>query len=68
MNSYLIKHASEVFSEEFVAYLAGQEYEEIQPNHIRQIFNRIEIFEIRHKVQFVTLFANEYLVFRNETN
>lgn len=59
--NYIIKEAEDIFSDEFVAYMASGD---LDKNLIKLMMNKISAYESKHNLEFVNVFANQFIIFR----
>lgn len=63
---YATKHISEIFSPEFMEYIPTTlQGEPADAKVLNQIMREIEHYEMKRKVEFVSWFGIEYIIFKS---
>lgn len=63
MSKYVAKHISEVFAESFVNYMVEATVDGLQMGPVNLMLKRIEEYEAKHKLLFMTFMGTELLIF-----
>lgn len=64
--SYITRRLEEVFSSNFVQYIADKHDWQLTDNDVNLIFRRIAEYEQKNNVRFVTFFAKHFIIFDND--
>lgn len=65
MNKYIAKHIAEVFAESFINYMVEATVEGLEVSQVNLMLKRLEEYEAKHKLMFVTFFGTELIIFEN---
>lgn len=62
---YAIKEFSQVFNPEFINFLTEFVPEEINKNHLSKIMEKVEQFEEKYNLEFVSFFGSDFIIFKH---